>query len=56
MSATASAPRSRPAAYIYEIDLPLAGDFQISNALVAAGLAIATGTPAAQGAWRRWKS
>jgi UDP-N-acetylmuramoyl-L-alanyl-D-glutamate--2,6-diaminopimelate ligase len=32
---------------IYEIDLPLAGDFQISNALVAAGLAIATGTPAA---------
>ncbi|WP_315923878.1 UDP-N-acetylmuramoyl-L-alanyl-D-glutamate--2,6-diaminopimelate ligase [Mesorhizobium sp. SP-1A] len=33
---------------IYEIDLPLAGDFQISNALVAAGLAIATGTPAAK--------
>ena len=32
---------------IYEIDLPLAGDFQVSNALVAAGLAIATGTPAA---------
>jgi UDP-N-acetylmuramoyl-L-alanyl-D-glutamate--2,6-diaminopimelate ligase len=30
-----------------EIDLPLAGDFQISNALVAAGLAISTGTPAA---------
>lgn len=30
----------------HEIDLPLAGDFQISNALVAAGLAIATGTPA----------
>ncbi|MDR7035056.1 UDP-N-acetylmuramoyl-L-alanyl-D-glutamate--2,6-diaminopimelate ligase [Mesorhizobium sp. BE184] len=29
-----------------EIDLPLAGDFQISNALVSAGLAIATGTPA----------
>lgn len=29
--------------HIYEIDLPLAGDFQISNALVAAGLAIATG-------------
>jgi UDP-N-acetylmuramoyl-L-alanyl-D-glutamate--2,6-diaminopimelate ligase len=29
---------------IYEIDLPLAGDFQVSNALVAAGLAIATGT------------
>ncbi|MER2536289.1 MAG: UDP-N-acetylmuramoyl-L-alanyl-D-glutamate--2,6-diaminopimelate ligase [Rhizobiaceae bacterium] len=33
---------------IFEIDLPLAGDFQISNALVAAGLAIATGTPAAK--------
>jgi len=31
---------------LYEIDLPLAGDFQISNALVSAGLAIATGTPA----------
>ena len=31
---------------IYELDLPLAGDFQVSNALVAAGLAIATGTPA----------
>jgi UDP-N-acetylmuramoyl-L-alanyl-D-glutamate--2,6-diaminopimelate ligase len=30
---------------IHEIDLPLAGDFQIYNALVAAGLAIATGTP-----------
>jgi UDP-N-acetylmuramoyl-L-alanyl-D-glutamate--2,6-diaminopimelate ligase len=28
---------------IHEIDLPLAGDFQIANALVAAGLAIATG-------------
>lgn len=33
---------------LYEIDLPLAGDFQISNALVAAGLAISTGTPAAK--------
>ena len=33
---------------IHEIDLPLAGDFQIFNALVAAGLAIATGTPAAE--------
>ncbi|MDP3899020.1 MAG: UDP-N-acetylmuramoyl-L-alanyl-D-glutamate--2,6-diaminopimelate ligase [Mesorhizobium sp.] len=32
---------------IHEIDLPLAGDFQMSNALVAAGLAIATGTTAA---------
>lgn len=31
---------------IHEIVLPLAGDFQISNALVAAGLAIATGTRA----------
>ncbi len=30
---------------IFEIDLPLAGDFQISNALVSAGLAIATGMP-----------
>ncbi|HTV69751.1 MAG TPA: UDP-N-acetylmuramoyl-L-alanyl-D-glutamate--2,6-diaminopimelate ligase [Rhizobiaceae bacterium] len=30
---------------IFEIDLPLAGDFQISNALVSAGLAISTGTP-----------
>ena len=33
---------------IYEIDLPLAGDFQIYNALVSAGLAMATGTPAAK--------
>ncbi len=30
---------------LHEIDLPLAGDFQIYNALVAAGLAAATGTP-----------
>jgi len=30
---------------MHEIDLPLAGDFQIYNALVAAGLAAATGTP-----------
>ncbi len=30
---------------LHEVDLPLAGDFQIFNALVAAGLAIATGTP-----------
>jgi UDP-N-acetylmuramoyl-L-alanyl-D-glutamate--2,6-diaminopimelate ligase len=29
---------------VHEIELPLAGDFQIGNALVAAGLAIATGT------------
>jgi len=35
------------AGHIYEVDLPLAGEFQISNALVAAGLAIATGTPTA---------
>ena len=33
---------------LYEIDLPLAGDFQIHNALVAAGLAISTGTPTAK--------
>ncbi|MHC1548439.1 UDP-N-acetylmuramoyl-L-alanyl-D-glutamate--2,6-diaminopimelate ligase [Phyllobacterium sp. K27] len=32
---------------IYEITLPLAGDFQVANGLVAAGLAIATGVPAA---------
>ncbi|MCY0147871.1 UDP-N-acetylmuramoyl-L-alanyl-D-glutamate--2,6-diaminopimelate ligase [Hoeflea sp. G2-23] len=31
---------------IFEVDLPLAGDFQFSNALVAAGMAIATGTSA----------
>jgi UDP-N-acetylmuramoyl-L-alanyl-D-glutamate--2,6-diaminopimelate ligase len=30
---------------LHEVDLPLAGDFQIYNALVAAGLAAATGTP-----------
>ena len=33
-------------ATIFELEIPLAGDFQVSNALVAAGLAIATGTPA----------
>ncbi|MDZ5698158.1 UDP-N-acetylmuramoyl-L-alanyl-D-glutamate--2,6-diaminopimelate ligase [Chelativorans sp. M5D2P16] len=33
---------------IHEIVLPLAGDFQIANALVAAGLAIATGLSADQ--------
>jgi len=33
---------------IYEVQLPLAGDFQVANAVVAAGLAIATGVaPAA---------
>ncbi|TGT74453.1 UDP-N-acetylmuramoyl-L-alanyl-D-glutamate--2,6-diaminopimelate ligase [bacterium M00.F.Ca.ET.159.01.1.1] len=31
---------------LYEVDLPLAGDFQIVNALVSAGLAIATGASA----------
>jgi UDP-N-acetylmuramoyl-L-alanyl-D-glutamate--2,6-diaminopimelate ligase len=31
---------------IFEVNLPLAGDFQISNALVAAGLALSTGTDA----------
>lgn len=31
---------------IYEITLPLAGDFQVANALVAAGLAIVSGVPA----------
>ncbi|PAQ07328.1 UDP-N-acetylmuramoyl-L-alanyl-D-glutamate--2,6-diaminopimelate ligase [Mesorhizobium temperatum] len=33
---------------LHEIDLPLAGDFQIANALVSAGLAISTGTSAAK--------
>jgi UDP-N-acetylmuramoyl-L-alanyl-D-glutamate--2,6-diaminopimelate ligase len=33
---------------IFEIHVPLAGDFQISNALVAVGMAIATGTGADQ--------
>ncbi|RCS25474.1 UDP-N-acetylmuramoyl-L-alanyl-D-glutamate--2,6-diaminopimelate ligase [Phyllobacterium salinisoli] len=32
---------------IYEVSLPLAGDFQVANALVSAGLAMATGVPAA---------
>ncbi|MBP1852340.1 UDP-N-acetylmuramoyl-L-alanyl-D-glutamate--2,6-diaminopimelate ligase [Rhizobium halophytocola] len=32
---------------IFEIDIPLAGDFQVANALVAAGLAIATGVDTA---------
>ncbi len=31
---------------IFEVHLPLAGDFQVSNALVAAGMAIASGTSA----------
>lgn len=32
---------------VYEIALPLAGDFQVSNAIVAAGMAMVTGVPAA---------
>lgn len=32
----------------HEVDLPLAGDFQVSNALVAAGLVLATGGDEAQ--------
>ncbi|WP_226582931.1 UDP-N-acetylmuramoyl-L-alanyl-D-glutamate--2,6-diaminopimelate ligase [Acuticoccus sediminis] len=32
----------------HEVDLPLIGDFQIDNALVAAGLAIVSGVPAAE--------
>ncbi len=32
----------------YEVDLPLAGDFQVSNALIAAGLVLATGGDEAQ--------
>lgn len=32
---------------IFEVHIPLAGDFQVANALVAAGLAIATGVPGA---------
>jgi len=31
---------------IYEVDIPLAGDFQVANALVAAGLAMSTGVSA----------
>lgn len=31
---------------IYEFTLPLAGDFQVANALVAAGLALVSGVPA----------
>ncbi len=32
---------------IYEVHIPLAGDFQVANALVSAGLAMSTGVPAA---------
>jgi UDP-N-acetylmuramoyl-L-alanyl-D-glutamate--2,6-diaminopimelate ligase len=32
---------------IFEVDIPLAGDFQVANALVSAGLAISTGVPVA---------
>ncbi|WP_132590717.1 UDP-N-acetylmuramoyl-L-alanyl-D-glutamate--2,6-diaminopimelate ligase [Rhizobium sp. BK068] len=31
---------------IFEVNIPLAGDFQVANALVAAGLAMSTGVPA----------
>ncbi|WHA42122.1 UDP-N-acetylmuramoyl-L-alanyl-D-glutamate--2,6-diaminopimelate ligase [Agrobacterium larrymoorei] len=31
---------------IYEVDIPLAGDFQVANALVSAGLAMSTGVSA----------
>ena len=31
---------------IFDVDIPLAGDFQLANALVAAGLAMSTGVPA----------
>jgi UDP-N-acetylmuramoyl-L-alanyl-D-glutamate--2,6-diaminopimelate ligase len=31
---------------IFEVDIPLAGDFQVANALVSAGLAMSTGVPA----------
>jgi UDP-N-acetylmuramoyl-L-alanyl-D-glutamate--2,6-diaminopimelate ligase len=34
--------------HIFEVSLPLAGDFQLFNALCAAGLAISTGVPAAK--------
>jgi UDP-N-acetylmuramoyl-L-alanyl-D-glutamate--2,6-diaminopimelate ligase len=33
-------------AQIFEVDIPLAGDFQVANALVSAGLAMSTGVPA----------
>ncbi|MEZ2132312.1 MULTISPECIES: UDP-N-acetylmuramoyl-L-alanyl-D-glutamate--2,6-diaminopimelate ligase [unclassified Sinorhizobium] len=33
---------------IFEVDIPLAGDFQIANALVAAGLAMSTGVATRQ--------
>ena len=36
----------RFAGQTFRVEFPFAGDFQIANALVAAGLAIATGTPA----------
>jgi UDP-N-acetylmuramoyl-L-alanyl-D-glutamate--2,6-diaminopimelate ligase len=32
---------------IFEVDIPLAGDFQVANALVAAGLALSTGVSTA---------
>lgn len=39
--------RSAHRRWNFEIELPLAGDFQVANALVAAGLAMVTGVPAA---------
>ncbi|MEP1208879.1 MAG: UDP-N-acetylmuramoyl-L-alanyl-D-glutamate--2,6-diaminopimelate ligase [Rhizobiaceae bacterium] len=35
------------AGHLYRVELPLAGEFQMANALVAAGMAIATGSDAA---------
>ena len=32
---------------VYEISIPLAGDFQVANAVVAAGMAMSSGVPAA---------
>jgi UDP-N-acetylmuramyl tripeptide synthase len=37
-------------------ELPLAGDFQVANALVSAGLAISTGVDTGHRASPRWKS
>ena len=50
------APEDRaPTAGAYDVRLPLAGAFQASNALVAAGLCIAAGESAERGAGRRWR-
>ena len=42
-------------ASVIEVELPLAGDFQVENALVAAGLAIATGSDPRRRSSPRWK-